>query len=183
METTIKKQLNHLNIRKIVDSLESSGIVWLWKTGLGNILNDFPRFFGHHLIVTLSSDGKKIPLYYFVQEDEIYALVGQDEIAECRENLLKNPSLEVWMRSGWFSCCGEILSERNKIEILQTINAEDVFGLIVAAKHSGPLEMSEVMKIKRTAACTGSNGPGSYAWVWSTAALFFFVSWIFKKKK
>lgn len=175
-ERKLRQTLKYLNL----------SMVALWKLGLGGWLNIWPRVGGR--IMVLAHTGRKSSrwrhnnLNYSIINGEIYCTAGFGPITDWYRNILNNPNVEVWLPDGWWNGIAEDVSyDANRMDILRQILIDSGF----AAKAVGveaktiPDELLQavtkdyrLVRIRRTAARTGTGGPGNLAWVWPLSTFF-----------
>ena len=123
------------------------------------------------------------PVNYAVIDDEIYCAAAFGTAADWYRNLRSIPEVEVWLPDGrWAGTAEDVSDIANRADILRHV--------IVASGFAGPLfgvnhaklsvedletllENYRLIRIRRTAAVTGSGGPGDLAWVWPISSLAF----------
>ncbi len=155
----------------------------MWKTGLGKILNVHPHIFGQRLVLDFTGNGQKVPLSYIENAGELYAFVTAADDLKDVQVLVANASVQIWMKSGWFSGSARILPEQEQDKVLQTFPPGSIFGEYGARLRPESQKRILVLSIQRNAPCTGEKGPGQYSWIWAFTTLFFFFSWAKNRKK
>lgn len=79
-------------------------MVFLWKIGLGKLMNSWPAVGGR--IMVIRHRGRKsgreylTPVNYAIVENEIYATAGFGPVTDWYRNLLANPDVEIWLPDG-----------------------------------------------------------------------------------
>ena len=158
-------------------------MIWMWRLGLGSYINLLPDVVGR--IMVLVHTGRKTgekhrtPVNYVEIEGDIYCTAGFGKAADWYRNILKQPQVEVWLPDGWWQGLVEDISrDPNRTEYMRQVLIASGFAAHSVGIH--PLEMSadqiaaataeyKLLRIRRTAACTGPGGPGDLAWVWPAA--------------
>lgn len=163
--------------RKILYALDLSRLsrvlrIGCWETGIGKALNCCPQVFGQQLVLRLIASNTKIPLYYFIKDNRIYAVVPPELVSACSDTLFNSPAVEIWMPGGWYSGAAYPLSDEEKDGILSEVSDENIYGTLGAPESS---ENGMLLKITRSAPCTGENGPARYAWIWAVLSLYLFL--------
>ncbi len=159
----------------------------MWRLGLGSWLNAWPSVIGQ--IMVLTHTGRKsglkrhTPVNYALVNGEIYCTAGFGRSSDWYRNLQANPSVEVWLPDGWWAGVAEEVTEpETRLPLLRQV----LIGSGFAASAFGGIDprtiTDEALKaatteycllhIRRTAACTGSGGPGDLAWVWPLGVMF-----------
>jgi hypothetical protein len=170
------------DLKKVQSRLAKMTRTWLWQSGLGAVLNVHPAITGSQLVVVFA-DGKKVPMNCLEQGETILAMMDEADIAEVHPSLTANSAVQIWMANGWYNASACILSHDETSEWFRKTSPEQFFGKFGASLRD-PHEDSQMrlMELRKVSACTGANGPGQYAWVWAAASLFFFFSWVTKRK-
>jgi hypothetical protein len=157
--------------------------LWMWKSGLGKIINGLPGIFGSHLVIELSGNNQMLPLHYIENANEVFAIVDFEDDKKHSQILLANSAIQVWMKSGWFSGSAQILQGKERELLQQSLSLENVYGKLGCRLWCRDPNSWQIISIHRNAACTGEKGPGQYSWVWALTTLFFFFAWLGKKRK
>jgi len=171
------------NLRQMFKSANKFMLL-LWRLGLGNMLNMAPETVGR--IMVLIHMGRKTgvkrqtPVNYAELDGEIYCTAGFGAVADWYRNIMKQPKVEVWLPEGWWQATTEDVSNHpRRLEIMRAVLIASGF----AAQAFGGLNMKTIgdeelaaatesyrlIRIHRTAACTGPGGPGDLAWIWPVA--------------
>jgi len=80
-------------------------MVWMWKAGLGRIINSWPPVFGR--IMVIRHKGRKsgteymTPVNYASVDGEIYCMAGFGPASDWYQNILASPCTAVWLPDGW----------------------------------------------------------------------------------
>jgi deazaflavin-dependent oxidoreductase (nitroreductase family) len=160
-------------------------MLMLWRLGLGPWVNAWPEVGGRILVLTHYGRKtgllRRTPVNYAVVDGEVYCLAGFGSISDWYRNVLAQPRLEVWMPDGWWSGMAEAVTDTDRrLPLLRQV----LIGSGFAARLVGinPHTMSdeelqavtagyELVRIRRTEARTGPDGPGDLAWVWPLATM------------
>ena len=79
-------------------------MVFIWKIGLGKMINMWPAGFGRILVI--KHRGRKsrkeflTPVNYAIVEGEIYCTAGFGPVSDWYRNMLVNPQIELWLPEG-----------------------------------------------------------------------------------
>ncbi len=182
----IRIRLPQISRETLLGKLGRNAEIWIWKTGLGKILNSYPAGFGKRLVLQFAANGRQLPLPYVETAGALYALVSTEEEMQDIQVLIADSAVQIWMSTGWFSGNARILPDQEQNEILYTFPPEAFLGSWNSQRRASAADRSLLVAIRRTAPCTGENGPGQYSWVWAVTTLFFFFSWLkksFRTKK
>ncbi len=172
-------------------------MVCMWRLGLGPFVNVWPPVGGR--IMVIAHTGRKTgrrrfaPVNYAVVDGEIYCTAGFGGISDWYRNLMAKPEAEVWLPDGWWAATVEELSDsEQRLPLLRHVLIASGF----AARAAGidPFHISDealtktaanyrLLRLKRTAACTGPGGPGELAWVWPLAAMILLPLAMRKRKR
>jgi deazaflavin-dependent oxidoreductase (nitroreductase family) len=155
----------------------------MWRLGLGPWINIWPEGIGRIMVLThlgrKTGFKRRTPINYEIIDGEIYCIAGFGKGADWYKNILKNPKVEVWLPEGWWAGVAEDVSDaENRTGLVRAV--------VVASGFAGPMfgvdpkqlndeQLAEVtedyrlIRIRRTEARTGSEGPGDLWWVWPVA--------------
>lgn len=167
-----------------------------WRLGLGGLVNMAPETSGQ--IMVLVQTGRKsgmtrrTPVNYTLIDGEVYCVAGFGPRSDWYQNLLANPQVEIWLPDGWYSgFAKDVTGEPGDLTKIRAVLIASGF----AARMAGidPACLSDVdlenlvsdyrlIHITRTAARTGSGGPGDLAWVWPLATFMILPLIIFRRK-
>ncbi len=157
----------------------------MWRLGLGQWINMWPERGGQ--IMVLSHVGRKsgllrrTPVNYALVNGDIYCTAGFGHISDWYRNIKANPAVEMWLPDGWWAGEAEDVSDlAERLPLLR----ETLIGSGFAAEMAGiyPKTMTDeelqavtseyrLLRIRKTAACTGTDGPGELAWIWPVAVV------------
>ena len=105
------QQMNTL--RKVFHSMNHF-MVFLWKIGLGMIINIWPSVGGRIMVIKHCGrkSGKEYltPVNYALVDGEIYCTAGFGSISDWYRNMLAYPKVELWLPEGKKSFCAEDVS-------------------------------------------------------------------------
>jgi deazaflavin-dependent oxidoreductase (nitroreductase family) len=161
-------------------------MVLMWRLGLGGWVNVAPKQGGQIMVIahTGRKSGKRhlTPVNYYIKDEEIFCTAGFGSISDWYRNIIAKPSIEVWLKDGWWSAAAYDASNHpNRLEILRQVliasgAAARALGLDPTKMEDGELEKLLVsyrlVRIQRVGACTGPGGPGELAWVWPALTFF-----------
>jgi deazaflavin-dependent oxidoreductase (nitroreductase family) len=174
-------------------------MLWMWRLGLGPIINMAPGSIGQIMVLVHigRKSGKKChtPLNYTILDKQVYCMAGFGSQSQWYKNILANPRVEVWLPDGWWvGQAIEVTVSDNRAETLRSILIASGFAAPVL-EGIYPTELNDeelealllkhdyrLLRIDRTAACTGTGGPGEYAWLWSLATVWLLLN-LWRKKK
>lgn len=145
--------------------------MFCWDTGLGKALNAMPAYCGNQLVLSFPSNGKRLPLFWFEDEDRIYAIVPPSDVSLCTGSLLNSSAAEVWMPGGWYTATVQALNDAEKAELMPKISLATVCGTVNGYRSESDVRNGMLVEIRRNAPCTGEKGPGQYSWIWAALCL------------
>ena len=171
-------------------------LIFKWKLGLARWINIWPHGFGRFMVITHSGrkSGKKYqtPINYAVLDGEIYCVAGFGHQSDWYQNILKNPSIEIWLKEGWWAGeAKDISNDPNRTAIMREVLigsgfAAPLFGIHHTKMDDETLDQLtqpyRLVRIKRTRERTGRKGPDEYTWVWPIATIFLFLLLTNKRK-
>jgi deazaflavin-dependent oxidoreductase (nitroreductase family) len=167
-----------------------------WRLGLGKFINMAPETGGRIMVLThvgrKTGAVRRTPVNYFISNNDIYCSAGFGSVSDWYRNILKNPQVEVWLPEGWWQGKAEEVSHHpDRLELLRQVLiasgfAARLFGFQPKTMTPEEIEAAtgdyKLIRIRRTAACTGPGGPGDLAWVWP-AATFLLLPMAFRKRR
>lgn len=155
----------------------------LWRLGLGAMVNGWPAVGGRIMVLThigrKSGWRRRTPVNYAEINGDLYCTAGFGAVSDWYRNLLANPTVEVWLPTGWWMGVAEdVTTQADSLPILRQVLVNSGFATYAAGVN--PRTMTDVelrsvtkayrlVRIRRTVACTGSDGPGDLAWIWPVA--------------
>jgi hypothetical protein len=90
-------------------------MVFVWKIGLGKMINMWPAGFGRILVIKHRGrkSGKEFltPVNYAIVNGEIYCTAGFGPVSDWYRNMLVNPQIELWLPEGRPIVCAEDVSD------------------------------------------------------------------------
>lgn len=146
--------------------------LFAWETGLGPVINVNPEVFGQQAVLYFPGRSRKFSVPCHEHNSRLFLALTKKELDEIRETLIQNPGAELWLKNGWFSANVRLLSSEEKSEITDAVRDDEFFGNLLRNFIKPSLKDHYILEAVRTAACTGSSGPGSKAWIWPLTALF-----------
>jgi deazaflavin-dependent oxidoreductase (nitroreductase family) len=169
----------------------------MWRLGWGPWVNFWPEVVGRIMVIThtgrKSGLKRQTPVNYTIGDadkehpadkkhpDDIYCMAGYGKASDWYRNLIAHPEVEVWLPDGWWAGVAEDVSDHEqRIYLIRQIAIASAFAARLAGIN--PHEMTDeeldkvtaeyrLIRIRRTAACTGPSGPGDLAWVWPLATM------------
>jgi deazaflavin-dependent oxidoreductase (nitroreductase family) len=159
-------------------------MVIMWRLGLGVFLR-WRWLSGQIMVIThvgrKSGFRRRTPVNYALYDGDIYCTAGFGRISDWYRNIQQQPEIEVWLPDGWWQAVAEDVSdaedapERLHQVMIASGFAAYLFGvnpeLLTKEDLAQLLHTYRVVRIRRTAACTGAGGPGDLAWVWPLATM------------
>lgn len=179
----ISQLIHKNNLQKAVFLIERQTELWMWKTGLGKIMNSIPKYIGNSLVLTFMENHQMIPLKYQEISGEMIVIVEKEEDIRSTEVLLSNSAIQVWMKNGWYSGNALIVTGEKRDLLLSSITTEKMFGKFGSRHVQQNPHKWQVLSIQRNSACTGEKGPGQYSWLWAASTVLFFFAWLRRKLK
>ena len=169
-------------------------VVLFWKLGLGKLINIWPSVGGRILVIRHSGRASGTtyltPVNFMEKDDAIHVVSGFGAQSDWYQNILANPQVEIWLPDGWYVGRAEQADDSaERLELIREILiasgfAAPLFG--INPKTMSDVELAaatdsyRLVRITRQAARTGSDGPGSLAWVWP---FILAVVWLKKRKR
>lgn len=160
-------------------------MLMLWRLGFGAAVNGWPAVGGRIMVLThtgrKSGLRRRTPVNYAEINGDLYCTAGFGQVSDWYRNLLANPTVELWLPTGWWIGVAEdVTAHTNCLSILRQVLINSGFAAYLAGVS--PLTMSDeklrvvtkeyrLIRIRRTAPCTGTNGPGDLAWIWPLTTL------------
>lgn len=169
----------------------------MWSLGFGKWMNVWPDVIGQIMVLRhvgrRSSVQHKTPVNYAIVGGELYCVSGFGEISDWYKNILKDPSVEVWLPDGWWAGVAKDISDH---EHFLPLVREVMIGSGFAAWLAGlqPKRMSDIelerltagyklIHIRRDRERTGTGGPGELAWIWPLIILLALPFLLRRRKK
>ncbi len=145
-----------------------------WRLGLGPVLNLWPSVGGR--LMVLVTRGRRTgrtyhtPLNYAEVDGDIHCLAGFGSGTDWFRNALTHPTVEVWLPDGWWEATAEDVSQSpDRLRLLRAVLIGSGFAAYLAGfkPRSMPDAVLQaktaeyrLLRLHRTAARTGSGGPG-----------------------
>jgi hypothetical protein len=185
-EQKLRQTLKYVNYSMVI----------LWRLGLGIWLNLWPRVGGRYMVLihTGRKSGRRHHnnLNYSIVNGEIYCTAGFGAITDWYRNILNNPNVEIWLPDGWWNGIAEDVSyDTNRLAIMRQVLIDSGFAartLGIEAETIPDDLLQAVTKdyrlvcIRRTAARTGTGGPGNLSWVWPLTTFFLLGVLLFRPR-
>jgi deazaflavin-dependent oxidoreductase (nitroreductase family) len=161
------------------------GMLLIWRLGLGQWLNAWPKVGGRILVVThtgrVTGLTRRTPLNYAIVDGDIYITAGFGSRSDWYRNLKANSQVQVWLPQGWWSgVAQEVTDPVQRLSLLRQVLigsgiVAPMFGIHPQTMTDEELDQVthtyKLLRIRRLQACTGPGGPGELAWVWPLATL------------
>ena len=160
-------------------------MVWMWRLGLGPLVNFWPAVGGRILII--AHTGRKTgvrrytPVNYALVDGGIYCTAGFGPLSDWYRNVMVNPNVEMWLPDGWWTGVVEDISDGpRRLPLLRQVLLASGFAARVAGLD--PVAMTDealhaatarypLLHVGRLEARTGGGGPGDLAWMWPLATM------------
>jgi deazaflavin-dependent oxidoreductase (nitroreductase family) len=180
LDPQLAKQLRHVWFKNL-----NKFMLFMWRLGLGWMMNIWPDVFGRILVLTntgwKSGLRRRTPLNYAIVDGEVYITAGFGKVAHWYRNVQANPAVEVWLPDGWWAGLAEdVTDSENYMDLMRQVLigsgiVAPMFGLHPKTMPDAELvaltEGYRLIHIRRTEARTGPDGPGELAWVWPVMTL------------
>lgn len=157
----------------------------LWRLGLGAVINMTPEYGGQ--LMVLVHNGRKSgklyrqPLNYALVDGDVYCVSGFGAHSNWYKNIIANPRVQVWLPEGWWDgIASDVSDSPDRIKLMRAAIRGSGFAGRLAGLDVNTISDAELdaltrdyrlVKIQRTAARTGRDGPGDLAWIWQAATL------------
>lgn len=169
----------------------------MWRLGLGPWINAWPEVGGRIMVIThigrKTGIKRHTPVNYTLADGEIYCTAALGNISDWYRNIMANPEVEVWLPDGWWAGMAEDVTDS---EVRTPLLRQVLIASGFAARAAGidPVAMTDaeldavtdayrLIRIRRTEARTGPNGPGDLAWVWPLATMILLPLLLFRRKR
>lgn len=171
-------------------------IVLLWRLELGRWINAWPEVGGR--IMVLTHTGRKsgrryrTPLGYAIVDGDVYCVAEFGGVTDWYRNVKANREVEVWLPHGWWvGVAEEVTDPEARLPLLRQVwNSGGVAGRTL---RFDPRAMSDeafaeatahhrLIRIRRTEARTGPDGPGDLSWIWQVATLILLALLFFRRR-
>jgi len=156
-------------------------MVYMWKLGLGKLINCWPPVFGRVMVISHRGRGTgnlyQTPVNYTEDGEYIYCTSAFGGETDWFLNILANPQVEIWLPDGWYTGVAEVVEEsEGRNTMLRQVLIAGGFATPLFAGFQ-PKTMDEeqfdqltadyrLLRIQRQSPRTGADGPGSLAWLW-----------------
>jgi deazaflavin-dependent oxidoreductase (nitroreductase family) len=169
----------------------------MWRLGLGNYINMWPEVIGRIMVLThtgrKSGARRQTPVNYALIDGDIYCTAGYGSGSDWYRNIRIDPNVELWLPDGWWAGNAEDISDSpDRLRLLRQVLIASGFAARAAGIDPHTATDSELdhltmeyrlVRILRTEARTGKNGPGEFAWVWPLATMLLLPSLLHGRKK
>jgi len=177
----------------------------MWRLGLGGWINGWPEVGGRILVLThigrKSGIRRQTPVNYTRIGDDLYITAGFGQLSDWYRNLRANPQVEVWLpeepwwklqHSWWSGIAEDISDDPGRLKILRQVLIASGFAAwavginpktISDDQLAAMTETYRLIRIRRTEACTGCDGPGDAAWVWPVATSILLAVLFLRRKR
>ena len=123
------------NLRRVFHSMNHF-MVFMWKIGMGRMLNAWPSVGGRILLIKhygrKSGKEYRTPVNYAIVDNEIYCAAGFGSNTDWYRNVLAKPDVQICLPQGWVRAHAvDVSNSPCRVEFLRAI--------IVASGFAGPL--------------------------------------------
>ena len=155
----------------------------MWRLGLGKWINLWPAVGGR--IMVIAHTGRKTglrrrtPVNYALIDGDVYCTAGFGRVSDWYRNIMANTAVKIWLPDGcWAGEAADVSEGEMRLAIMRQVLVASGFAAYLAGIN--PRKMSDeeleqataeyrLIRIRRTAACTGADAPGDLAWIWPAA--------------
>jgi deazaflavin-dependent oxidoreductase (nitroreductase family) len=128
-----------------------------------------------------SGRARRTPLNYAIVDGDIYCTAGFGGISDWYRNMLADPEVEVWLPDGWWlGVAEEVTDDAMHLPLLRQVLIGS--GIVAPLAGVNPHTLTDealaaatapyrLIRIRRTEARTGPDGPGDLAWVWPLSTI------------
>jgi deazaflavin-dependent oxidoreductase (nitroreductase family) len=169
----------------------------MWRLGLGPAMNMMPESGGQIMVLTHTGrrSGKlyRQPLNYAITDGAVHCVAGFGSSSDWYKNILKNPRVEVWLPDGWWEgTARDVTDAPERLRLIRAVIRASGFAGRLAGMDAKSMKDAELdtltrdyrlIRIERTAARTGGDGPGDLAWVWQAATVVLLGMVLCRRKK
>lgn len=165
------------------------GMLLMWRLGLGPFMGR-RELSGQIMVLThtgrVTGRTHRTPINFSEHDGDLYCTSGFGRRSDWFSNILCHPAVEVWVPSStlggpvewWAGEAEEVTDTPDAAARLREVLIASGFagwldGFRASASDEEVLSLLAqypVMRIRRTAALTGPDGPGDLTWVWPVAA-------------
>jgi deazaflavin-dependent oxidoreductase (nitroreductase family) len=160
-------------------------MVLMWRLGLGRHVNFWPEGIGRIMVLThtgrKTSVPRQTPVNYAIVDGDIYCTAAFGSASDWYRNIQKDPLVEIWLPDGWWAGRAEDISDSaERLHLLREVLIASAFAARAAGINPRTATDAELdhltlsyrlVRISRTEARTGRNGPGELAWIWPLATM------------
>ena len=155
----------------------------MWRLGLGSWVNLWPDVGGRIMVLThigrRTGIRRRTPVNYAIVDGEIYCTAGFGQTSDWYRNVMAHPDVQVWLPDSWWTGkAEEVAGADSRLPLMRQVLIASGFAAYAAGID--PRQMTDqeldaataeyrLLRIRRTAPCTGPEGPGDLAWVWPLA--------------
>lgn len=176
--------LNAQSLLKDLPSLTKSldpAIVFLWRMGLGRLINLWPELTGRTMILIHHAHNNNrlihTPLNYREIDRLIYCWSFPGTHSEWHMDIIANPQVEIWLPDGWYAgVCEEVTTPEEKLEVLKAGGLSSrITAFVSDAEKVSTEDLAgdcRMARITRQSPRTGTDGPGGLAWLWPLFVVF-----------
>jgi deazaflavin-dependent oxidoreductase (nitroreductase family) len=172
-------------------------MLFMWRLGLGNMINISPSTIGRIMVIThtgrKSGARRQTPVNYAIVAGDIYCTAGFGAGSDWYRNICKDPDVEVWLPDGWWAGTAEDISDSpDRVTLLRQVLIASGFAAHAAGidpQRVSDTELEQLtldyrlVRISRSEARTGPNGPSEFAWVWPLATMILLPMLLFRRSK
>lgn len=169
----------------------------MWRLGLGPAMNLLPDSGGQLMVLTHTGrkSGKQYrqPLNYAIADGAVYCVAGFGAGSDWYKNIIINPRVQVWLPNGWWEGTAQDVTDTpERLRLIRAVIRASGFAGRMAGIDANAMEDTELdrltreyrlIRIERTAARTGQDGPGDLAWVWQAATVLLLGLLLFRRRR
>ncbi len=166
-----------------------------WRLGLGPYLSFWPEGVGRYLVLihTGRKSGlpRRTPVNFAEIDGDYYVTAGFGKRAHWYQNIMADPSIEVWAPDGWWQATAEDVSEaEGYTDKMRAVLKGSGFAAYAAGINPHRLSDAELdaatatyrlLRIQRVAPPSGPGSPGELRWVWVPVIAAFTLLLIVKR--
>ena len=166
----------------------------MWWLGLGKWINMWPSVGGR--IMVISHTGRKTglrrrtPVNYVLINGDVYCTAGFGRVSDWYRNIMAHTAVEIWLPDGcWFGETADVSDSEMRLPLMRQVLIASGFAAYLAGINPRAMTDEELdqatadyrlIRIHRTAACTGTDGPGDLAWILPVAAFALLLFWLWR---
>jgi len=166
----------------------------MWRLGFRKWMNICPPLFGKIFVITHTGRKtgllRRTPANYTIIDDQIYCMVGFGKISDWYLNMLKNPSIEIWLPNSWWEgFAEEVIDKEKALPVLRQLIKDSGFAGLLFGLNAYKMSDEQLysatkgyrlMRIQRTKRLYGKGGPGDLAWIWLISLLLLILMCLFR---